>query len=67
MILNFTTNAACPQRPAWHINEVGYEWARVVFRDYISKRKENSNKNVRLLTNDNHDEDSLFLLGVCHK
>ena len=39
MIFNFTTNAACPQRPTWQINEVGYEWAQVVFRDFMVSRK----------------------------
>ena len=32
-MLDFATNAACPQRPSWQISPVGYEWARTVFAD----------------------------------
>lgn len=31
MLLDFLTNAACPQIPSWFIHEVGYAWARAVY------------------------------------
>lgn len=30
-MLDFLTNAACPQNPSWSIIEVGYAWARTVY------------------------------------
>ncbi|MDR2729850.1 MAG: hypothetical protein LBB81_03010 [Treponema sp.] len=33
MVFDYTANAACPQRPAWQITPVNYEWARVVFHE----------------------------------
>jgi hypothetical protein len=31
MFFDYAANAACPQRPAWHITPVDYKWAQVVF------------------------------------
>jgi hypothetical protein len=32
-LLDYSTNAACPQRPVWQITLVGYKWAQSVFLD----------------------------------
>ena len=30
--MDFAANAACPQKPAWRIEPVGYKWAQSVFQ-----------------------------------
>jgi len=31
-MFDYAANAACPTLPSWQISEVGYDWARIVFR-----------------------------------
>ena len=35
-IYDYATNAACLERPSWHIHEVGYDWAKIVFKNHKS-------------------------------
>jgi len=52
--MDYATNAACPQRPAWQITPVGYKWAQSVFQKLNPHcvRPTNDNLNVTVLNRD---------------
>jgi len=46
--IDYATNAACPQRPAWQITPVGYKWAQSVFQGSNPNRVRPSNDNLNV-------------------
>ncbi|MDR2952851.1 MAG: hypothetical protein LBU82_06390 [Treponema sp.] len=48
MIFDYATNAFCPQRPAWVITPVNYQWAQSVFQDSNPRRICDAKKELKL-------------------
>jgi len=46
--IDYATNAACPQRPAWQITPVGYKWAESVFQGWNPHYVLNAKKELKL-------------------